>query len=245
MFEKILLASKSIMILSVAGTISAFSYLVFTNPEYNFILSEKIRVEAEVNKLQRTEELQQWKFFQWSDVNASSEAYPLVVLRSGFKVIKVVNDEALVGWRMDVLNTSEKNPYKVEINYSITDEDSFVVTTSTESDWVKPEEFGTIKSTMKVNIANLDRLKSDTWYISAPDWQDKEKNIKTERYERMSKIIVDDNKRPYWIDETIKENDSFLLTLSNKWKTINNAILKFKENDNKDVKTNDIKQKNT
>jgi hypothetical protein len=54
MLEKILLASKSILILSIAGTISALGYLVFTNPEYNFVLSDKIKTLAEVNKLQLT-----------------------------------------------------------------------------------------------------------------------------------------------------------------------------------------------
>jgi hypothetical protein len=46
-------------------------------------------------------------------------------------------------------------------------------------------------------------------------------------------VIVDDDKRPYWIDETLKDEKSFLLAISDKWKAINNAILKSKEIDNK------------
>lgn len=233
MNEKLLLASKSILLLCIAGTISIVSYLLFTNPELNFVLSKKINTDMELNKAKIAKDLQQWQLFQFTDVNAISENYPLVVLQSGFKVIKVYDDEALVGWKVDVLNTSQNNSYKVDINYSITDEDSFIVTTSTESEWVKPEEFSTIKSTIKVNVSNLDRLKDDTWYISAPDWEDKEKNVKTKRYERLAKIIVDDNKRPYWIDKIIEDKESFLLIVSDKWKVINTAILKSKENKTK------------
>jgi len=224
MYEKILLLSKSFLLLSIAVTISIFCYILFSNPSYNFVLSEKIKIENEAKQLKEAEELQQWRWFEFSDVNASSEQYPLVVLRSGFKVIKIVNDEVLVGWKMEVLNTSENNPYKVEVNYSITDGDSFVVKSSTESKWVKPKEFGTIKSTMTINMVNLDRLKADTWYISAPDWKDKEKNVKTKRYERMSKIVADESKRPYWVEDTIKNKKSFLLSFSDKWKAINKAI---------------------
>jgi hypothetical protein len=141
----------------------------------------------------------------------------------------VSNDEALIGWKMDVLNTSKKNIYKVEINYSITDEDSFVINTSTESKWVKAEEFGTIKSTMKVNISNLDRLKSDTWYVSVPGWDEKEKSVTTKRYDRMAKLVANDNKCPYWIANIVKNKGSVLLSVSDKWKVIHDAISKSKE----------------
>jgi hypothetical protein len=229
MHEKFLIISKSLLLLSISVLISVFCYLLFFNPELNFVLSEKIARKAEAIKTEETEKLQQWKWFLWSDVNVSNENYPLVVLRSGFKVIKVLNDEALVGWKMDILNTSKMYSYEVEVDYSITDEDRFFIITSTERDWIKPNSFGTIKGTITVNAANLHLLKDYTWTISAPDWKTYEKDVKTKRYERLSELIVDKKKRPYWIDETIKDKELYLLDASDKWKIINDALSNAKD----------------
>ena len=106
--KKIITVAKSSMYLSISILMLVVAYLAFSNPALNYILAyeakekERKLAEDELSSVNdRNAKLKEWRWFGLGDVATDSEKYPIVVMRSGFKVIKIADERVLVGWRMD------------------------------------------------------------------------------------------------------------------------------------------------
>ncbi|MFK3975105.1 hypothetical protein [Shewanella vesiculosa] len=230
MEDKTITITKSVMYGSISLLILIISYLVYNSPSLNHelaskaALKEKVLAKAELDKInERNTKLKEWKWFGWSDVAVDNEKYPIVILRTGFKVIKISDDNSLVGWRMDIANTSEKSRYLPSVNYSITDSDGFEISSSSETGNILAQSFGVVQGTFKVSNSDLERLSSDTWTISIGDWGSNEQYSKGKRYERLKALVEDENKRPIWLKTYVDENP-FNVYFSDKWKIIQSIV---------------------
>jgi len=229
--KHILFLSKSVLFISIAALVILATYLIYTNPEYNHI--EKIRIlkkEKEIAK-ERGAAVKKWKYDMFSDVDVRSEKYPIVVLRTGFKVIRVDADTSLVGWKYEIVNTSPKTKYTTRVNFSIEDADGFLIKEGDGKSIVQPNGLGVVTGTITIPNADLDRLSSSGWTIAlSPDWEIKEKNTKGKRYARLGKILKGNS--PSWVDEEVK--NKFIVMLSEKWAAISESLAPRIEKDAKD-----------
>lgn len=224
-------SSKSILYISISVLFLSVTYLVFTNPSMNYALEvevaqkELLEQQKEVEKAnEQNKKLKQWNMFLTSDVAVDDERYPLVVMRSGYKVLKIGSETALVGWKMDLANTSKQFGYMPTIEFSLTDEDRFILESSTESGRILKESFGSIQGTMTIPVSDLERLSGVTWTIRIDNWIQNEKNLKGKRLERLETLLKDGDKRPNWIDEAFDENP-YLIVVP-KWGAVEKAIKK-------------------
>lgn len=211
------------MYLSAALLLLVISYLAFNSPAINYQLENKAAEEeaaaqqAELSKInERNTKLKEWTWFPFSDVDVDSEKYPIVILKSGFKVLKISDSFSLVGWKMDIVNTSIKSRYLPKVTYSITDSDGFHIGSSKQSGNISAQSFGVVQGTLEISSSDLERLSRDNWTISIGSWSTNEQDAKGKRYERLKAIVRDENKRPSWLKNYVDEN-SFMPYLSEKW----------------------------
>lgn len=125
----------------------------------------------------------------------------MVLMRSGYKVLKVKDGKALVGWQYEVMNTSPKTNYVATISLDLTDRDGFKIAGSSKSGKVLKGSFSQIKDTIEIDSDDIDRLSNTDWTISlSGDWKASEKNTPKTRYERFVELVLN-NEAPWWIYE--------------------------------------------
>ena len=139
--------------------------------------------------------------WHYSAIGAKEKNYPIVVLRDGYKAIKVVDEKVLVGWKYELLNTSPNTNYIATIEYRFEDKDGFQVNESSASENVPKEEIRTIQKTTWILYEDYKRITNASWSISlTPKWNDKK--LKGDRYERAGKILKES--APYWLKNRLK-----------------------------------------
>lgn len=229
MDNRTIIIAKSAMYISMALLLLVIAYLAFNSPTINYQLASELAQkeiasqEIELSKVnERNTKLKEWRWFPFNDVAVNSEKYPIVILRSGFKVIKISDSSSLVGWKMDLVNTSVKSTYLTNVTYSITDSDGFHIGSSSGSGNVLAQTFGVVQGTLEVSNSDLERLSGDDWTISIGSWSTNEQYAKGKRYDRLKAIVEDDNKRPYWLKEYVDETT--YLAYFDKWKIIKSIV---------------------
>ena len=234
MNDKILTGAKVSVLVSTTILIFACIYLALTNPAWNAGLARSIELEeqrvfaedqAKINE--RNSNLKEWNIDYLSDVNASEETYPIVVLRDSYKIIKIDATTTTVGWRMDLANTSPSNRYDPEIDYSITDGDGFKIGSASGSGILNENSTGRVIGTLEISNSDLDRLVSSdsTWTIAVVGWNYNEEKTKGARYGRLAELLSDSAKRPWWVGYFLSEPDNALqIRFSDKWTAVKKAI---------------------
>lgn len=244
MEEKPITITKSTMYASVAILLLVISYLAYNHPSLNHHLASSATIEKEAIALnalsiinERNSKLKEWKWFGLNDVAVNNEKYPIVILRSGFKVIKISKGSSLVGWRMNIANTSEKNRYLPKVTYSLTDSDGFDIGSSSENGNILSESFGVVQGTMTISNSDLERLSKEDWTISIGSWSTNEVTAKGKRYDRLKAMVEDEKKRPYWLKEHLESNplDGYF---SEKWDIIKKIVTPEPPKENENGKVN-------
>lgn len=230
MDDKVLNVAKSFLFTSLSIFFLVAAYLGFNSPSINFNLAEEIAKKEHAlksvglkNVNARNNKLKEWTWFYSSDVAVNNEKYPIVILRSGYKVLRISEERSLVGWKIYIANTSPKSRYYPNIEYSITDSDGFEIGSSSAEGNFLSQSFGSIQGTMNIANADLERLSREDWTISIGSWITGESNTKGKRYDRLAKMIKDENSRPVWIDSVVKENQ-YITGFSDKWKLIKSIV---------------------
>ncbi len=154
--------SKTLLVFSIGLLILCFIFLLISNPKYNYPLSELIELQTDKALAEKIKKQQDWVYDQYSDIGNSSENYPIVVLRHGFKIIREEGDKVLVGWRYEVINTSPENNYTASIDFKLIDYDGFEVGSVKDSVYVKANSYAELKNTFYINRIELDRVKDST-----------------------------------------------------------------------------------
>jgi len=247
--------ARAIFYLSLSIITLATTYLIMTNPKVNFSKQVELRnrelfrkqMTKEENDL-KDKEAKKWTYSFSSDVGVQDEKYPIVVIRSGFKVIKLTEDTALVGWIYEVINTSKKSAYTVDVSYSLLDFDGFKIGVGNGTGLVAPEDFGIIRGTITIPKSDLSRLQRDPFLIPAsnwsvglkPSWQSTEDKVNATRYERLSEIIARGdflyrNFNTMFLFSSTK--DDFKAKGTEKWIAIKKGVIKFKAKEEKDKST--------
>ncbi len=196
--EEIFILAKVILTVTMAFLVLVAGYLLYTNPRFNEELRkanealDQLEQERASLQIQSVNELlKQWKYDYSGDVATKEEKYPMVVLRTGFKVLRFDNEEAaLVGWAYELVNTSPKQGYTANVEYSLTDFEGFEIATGNGKTIVQPEDYGFVRGIITVNNKDLPRLYSSTWTLSlSPPWTIYEDKTKGDRYSRLESVI--------------------------------------------------------
>lgn len=228
--DGVLIVFKTLFIIILTAFILLLGYLAYTNPMLNhkIKLSETNQnINKEVLDGLETElkyqEYKQWRYDYFSDVAANEDKYPIVVLRTGYKALKIKDESALIGWIYEIVNTSPNTRYDVTVNFKLTDKDDFEIGSSTEMSFIQAGSYKKITDTIYIDHEDLSRLSGSSWTISlTPSWDFNESDTSGSRYERLKKIIND--VRPSWFyseRETIKSLAEFG---SDKWLAITKGM---------------------
>ena len=135
-----------------------------------------------------------WKW-NYSEIGTEETNYPIVVLRDGYKAIKLNGDKVLVGWKYELLNTSPIDNYNVSITYQLKDKDDFQISESSASEIVRSGQVSTIQTTTLIPYEDFTRVSGSGWSVHlTPDWTDKK--LKGNRFERAGSIFKKNS--PYW-----------------------------------------------
>ena len=221
--DKILIYSKAMFYFFLSGLVCVGSYLIWANPEINYNRKIQLEINEQVGAELKLAELQKWKYDEFSDVDTKEEKYPIVVLRTGFKVLKVENEHALVGWNYEVANTSRSKKYDATVTFNLEDEDGFQIASGTGSEPIQPKSFGIISGIMKVSLTDMKRLNKSGWRIGLePAWVLEEEGSEGSRYDRLKEIVVDSG--PIWLIEYLETHSEAIIVLSPKWRSIKDAI---------------------
>lgn len=219
--SSILRLSLALLLLTLAIVVGIFSYLAATNPNVNHIINSQKVAEEQALVFREVGRHEEWRYFNHSDVSVTDEKYPIVVLRSGYKVIDFDVDlqEVTIGWIYDIANTSEKESYLAEVTYHLTDRDQFKVVTMNESAFIRSQSFETIRGTAVISVNQLQRITNDTWSISlSPNWS-LDKSTGT-RMERLTALVATGTP-PWWLrSEFVRNNLTSLAEESEKWEAV-------------------------
>lgn len=229
--EGIFILAKILLTIILAFFVLMTGYLLFTNPRFNEELQKtneyqkKLDQESETRQVEiRNEKFKQWKYNYFDEVAIKEEKYPIVVLRTGFKVLRFDEDAALVGWAYELVNTSPNQYYTVNVEYSLTDNEDFMIATGNGETIVQPEDYTIVRGTINVNNKDLSRLYNSTWSISlSPVWTIYEDKTKGDRYSRLESIV---KKIPIsWMSEEVEIKRAMAI-FSPKWAAIGRALEK-------------------
>ncbi|WP_286237952.1 hypothetical protein [Neptuniibacter halophilus] len=199
--ESIMRLSLALLFLTLAAVIGGLGYLTATDPQFNHIIRSDLDLKQQQHDRVSLELTKKWKWLAYNDVAVSDERYPMVLMRSGYKVLKVKDGKALVGWQYEVMNTSPKTNYVATISLDLTDRDGFKIAGSSKSGKVLKGSFSQIKDTIEIDSDDIDRLSNTDWTISlSGDWKASEKNTPKTRYERFVELVLN-NEAPWWIYE--------------------------------------------
>lgn len=221
--------TKGLFFLALTLTFSSAVYLMLTNPELNRPLNQEIvKLEKEVAEMQDAEP-KKWSYTSFSDVAVTSEKYPIVVLRTGFKVIRVGPQKSLVGWKYEIVNTSPSTKYVPDVEFELQDEDGFDIASGRSDSIVQPESYGVITGTIEIDNIDLERLSQSSWTIQlSSNWEANEIGTMGKRYDRLKKLAQ--SHLPAWAKEEAK--NEFIGIFSEKWKAIQAGLgLEFPKDD--------------
>lgn len=216
--------TKAFFYISLTALTFLAAYLIYINPNLNTKEMERIKADKELKALEQSQKSREWKYDVFSDVDITgdnAEKYPIVVMRSGFKVIKSDASTTLVGWEYDVVNVSPQTRYKVSVDYTLTDADSFKIATGSSSEFVPHGAYRTIRGTINVDNSDVERLYGSTWLIGLdPNWTVSENKTSGKKYERLVKVLPE--YPPFWIQDGVKNEywiiDEKLKALVTKYK---------------------------
>jgi hypothetical protein len=157
--------------------------------------SNKSSIEKKPSTERKHEIKNEW-VWNYSEIAAKEDNYPMVALRDGYKAIKLTDNKVLVGWKYEILNTSPETIYKATINYKFNDRDGFHIIESSASENIWSEESGTIQNTIWIPYEDYERISGASWeVVLTPNWNDKK--LKGNSFERAGKILKE--KAPYWL----------------------------------------------
>jgi hypothetical protein len=197
--------NKNIILILIAAIIVAVFASFANNYFAYFFMSKSIdlttktsrKTSATINKLKEKKvDIKQSWVWNYSNIAAKENNYPIVVLRDGYKAIKVVEDNVLMGWKYELLNTSTNIGYTVTIEYKLEDSDGFIVNESSSGDRVPPEEIRTIQKTTLVSYEDYKRIKNCSWSIRVtPIWINEK--LSGTPFERAGAILK--KGAPHWL----------------------------------------------
>ncbi|MBY6034365.1 hypothetical protein [Marinobacter daepoensis] len=229
--------TKGLFFLALTVTLSSAAYLLLTNPELNRPLYQD-NAELEKQEAEKQDaEPKKWSYTSLSDVAVASEKYPIVVLRTGFKVIRVGPQKSLVGWKYEIVNTSPSTKYVPEVEFELQDEDGFYIASGRSDSIAQPESYGVITGTIEIDNIDLGRLSQSSWVIQlSSNWEVNEAGTAGKRYDRLKALAQ--SQLPAWARE--EAEDEFLGVFSDKWKAIQVGLgLEFpKDDENAETNSN-------
>lgn len=92
--------------------------------------------------------------------------YPLKFISDGYKFTKITKETKDVSWvwQYTVLNNS-KDGIEVSVTFKLIDVDNFVISSSSNREWVRPYSEVTIRGSNGFSIYDLKRVYNRTWSI--------------------------------------------------------------------------------
>jgi len=193
--------SLTIFRLLLSALVAVVIFLLLINPEYNVLLNSENKKLRQVVKESTFDNPQpDWKYNYWSDISAS-DSYPIVHLRSGYKVIKEKGEDLLVGWKYELVNSSSTDR-TVTVYYKITDSDGFYVGTGNSSKTVPKKSYEVIKGTLFVEKDDIDRIKGSSWSISLKTVLTTKNKSKGNRFDLAGEVLKDNG--PWWLKRFVQ-----------------------------------------
>lgn len=194
-----------VLIVAIAVVVSAslannyFAYYFWTKDKpLSDSIAKNIEKKASAPKKLEIDDSWVWNY---SEIGAKEKNYPMVVLRDGYKAIKIVDEKVLVGWKYELLNTSPNTNYSATIHYKFEDKDGFQVNESSATENVPKKEIRTIQKTTWIPYEDYKRISNASWSVSlTPNWNDKK--LKGNRFERAGIILKES--APYWLKNRLK-----------------------------------------
>jgi hypothetical protein len=191
--------NKSLVLLqlSISALIVVVIFILLVNPKYNVLLKSRQVIKEDTFDIPQPE----WRYDYWSNISASDN-YPIVHLRSGYKVIKEKGDRLLVGWKYELVNASSKDR-DITIYFKITDSDGFVIGRGSESKLVQKKSYDVFQGTLYVEKDDANRIKGSSWSISiVPKTDLKVKKSTISRFDLAGQVLKE--KGPWWLKRYIK-----------------------------------------
>ena len=105
-----------------------------------------------------------WFYEYSSDVDAD-QYYPVVCLRTGYKIIRNDGVSFLLGWKYDLINCSN-NGRDIKVTYKLLDEDDFIIAEGIGTKYVKAKSVDTVQDTFVLSKKDYDRIFTSTWNIN-------------------------------------------------------------------------------
>ncbi|MBE7560580.1 hypothetical protein HS125_17210 [bacterium] len=226
--------ARALLLLGIVSFLGVAGLLLLTHPSVNFSLKQRLmrqeeearavreelaRLTAESEKATAAEKekrLRQWKYDLFSDVDVREDSYPIVVLRSGFKVIRLGTDHSLVGWKYELINTSPKTTYVANVTFTLQDADGFDIDSGVGEAAIPAERYGVVTGTINVDNVDVERLSDSSWAIGLkPNWKENERQTPGTRDSRLTKLAK--SQMPLWVYELAKLE---YMGISAKWKAI-------------------------
>lgn len=219
--ESLVSLTRALFFIALTSMVGVFTYLVWVNPNANFLLYEERNRLLQDQADSDSEALREWNYDLLSDVAAEEDAYPIVVLRTGFKVIRSSSERSLIGWKYEIINTSPSTTYFPTVNFTLQDKDGFDIASGSGDGRVSPKAYEAIHGTISIENVDLERLSKSTWSISlTPSWQIEESSTQGFRYSRLA--AMEAAVFPFWTRASV-ENE-FLVLFSEKWAAVKSAI---------------------
>lgn len=190
-------SNKSIILLriSLSALIVALIFLLLTNPKFNVLLATKADKSTGNTFINPAPK---WRYDYWSSISVDDK-YPIVHIRSGYKVIKETKDKLIVGWKYELVNASSK-ARDITIYYNITDSDGFVIGSGSKSKEIEKKSYDTVQGTLCVDKDNTERIYGNTWSISVSPRTDLNiKNKEKNRFDLAGEVLL--KKGPWWLDD--------------------------------------------
>jgi hypothetical protein len=189
-----------ILIIAIVVAVSAsffnnyFAYYFFSQDRHATIKTGR----KDLSKLEKPNAIkikESWNW-QYSEIGIEDDNYPIVVLRDGYKAIKIAGDKVLMGWQYEALNTSNIKSYIVSIDYKLVDNDGFIINESSSANNVKPYKIINIKQTTLVSCDDYNKITGALWSIKLiPNWNIEK--LESNRFKRAGAILKKES--PYWL----------------------------------------------
>jgi len=206
----ILFLTLSIFVLIGAYVLVKYLHL------FEFNTSNKVNLTSFVKRDLIPNFLDTWTW-DYDGIIGSKKDYPLVHLRSGFKLIKSDSTNVKIGWKYEVLNTVDKD-FNVTVTYELQDEDDFMVGNSKSTTHLDAKGFKTIKGTIVISRDEVNRIRKGSGSIShEPNYKALKTIDPDERFKRASNILNEN--RPFWLTSYLEYGiENLYFDLWGKWK---------------------------
>lgn len=135
-----------------------------------------------------------WKH-EYNDTINGPDNYPLVYLRSGYKVVSEKKDKLLIGWEYEFVNTSGTDR-DVSVVYGFKDKDNFVIDENeNELKLSKRLSYDNIRATFWIDKNDYERIDSSFWKIKMSPGTLTSKG--SHRFDIAGAILAKES--PYWV----------------------------------------------